>query len=60
MTHDESKGHIYAEYWMLCGLCGRETALDARKRRVAIEEARERGWVRTREHGWVCSECKRT
>jgi len=51
------RGHVFAEYWVQCGVCEREAVLDARKRRIAVEEVRERGWKHTHNHGWVCPGC---
>ncbi len=56
MTEKE-KGQVFAEYWVRCGLCRHEAILDARKRRIAVEEVRERGWRRTHEDGWICPTC---
>lgn len=55
---DKERGKVFAEYWVRCGRCGHETILDAIKRRVAVEEVRERGWRHTHDDGWICSACQ--
>jgi hypothetical protein len=52
------KGRIFAEFWIMCGVCGRAAALDVPKRRFGAQRASAWGWKHTQVDGWACPACK--
>lgn len=50
------RGIAFNEWWLSCGVCGREESMGIEHNRKALQEGRERGWVRTRRYGWICPE----
>jgi hypothetical protein len=52
------KGRIFAEFWIMCGVCGRAAPLEVPKRRFGAPRAAAWGWKHTQTDGWVCPACK--
>lgn len=52
-------GHISIEFTFWCGLrdCEYWEQFGGPKKKFAIEDAKKRGWKKTKNHGWVCPEC---
>ena len=55
---EQRKGRIFAEFWIMCGVCGRAAPLDVPKRRFGAQRAAAWGWKHTQVDGWVCPACK--
>lgn len=53
----ERRGHILRSYHVVRGYCDGERITGARSAAGAWEEARARGWCRTRAYGWTCNDC---
>ena len=50
------RGTVFREWWIRCGITGREESLGEENHRKALQEARDRGWVHTRSRGWISPE----
>ena len=51
------KGRISVEIYVWCGSCSRWTRVESKTKVRAANEARGKGWIQTRAHGWLCPEC---
>ena len=60
MTVDERGKIARDRVWQIhCGLCSTFTMLTPPPNIGPEAEARDGGWKKTREHGWICDECVR-
>jgi hypothetical protein len=62
MTQDDgrAKGRIKGDWYVWCGECGDHEHLDwidARRAGSRAALARAKGWILTRDQGWVCPSC---
>jgi len=48
-------------YDIYCALCKDDDSVGELNdlREDAIKAARKKGWSKTKEHGWICPECKK-
>jgi hypothetical protein len=53
-TGPNSRGRMWPERWVDCGLCETREQLAAATYARAMKEAEHLGWRRVPEHGWVC------
>ena len=51
------KGTIATRFEVWCGECAAWELLPALGKKLAAEDAKRFGWVRTREQGWLCPLC---
>lgn len=51
--------HKYTEYAISCGICGNYGNIDNYTYSVRRKEARSKGWVNHKTHGWICGTCAR-
>lgn len=55
-VHD--RGMIRAVLFMIwCGRCGCDDSFEVTSKIAGMDQARQRGWVKTRNDGWCCIDC---
>jgi hypothetical protein len=50
-------GRLSSEVTAWCGMCGQWEYTNCSRKGPAARVARARGWVKTKEHGWICPAC---
>jgi hypothetical protein len=54
-TGFSGNGDITREFTVWCGLCSEWHQESAKNQTIAIKIFRRSGWIKTKEHGWICS-----
>ena len=52
-----AKGRIQVDAVIDCGICDVAVGWSETGQREAAKLAREDGWIYTKRHGWICSDC---
>ena len=52
-------GYISTEHTVWCGGCTEWRSESSRTKTIMAKMMRREGWICTKNHGWLCPECKK-